>query len=114
MDPLFGEITPVSIFGRLVALKEAAGKIRIIAIVDPITQWALKPLHDWIFRILDCIPQDGTFNQEKPLKSLMSRVRLSKDKFVGSCDMSAATDRLPIKLQVLILQERFGASFSCS
>lgn len=32
--------------GRLVQLFEAAGKVRVIAIVDPITQWVLKPIHD--------------------------------------------------------------------
>jgi hypothetical protein len=49
---------------------EAAGKIRVIAIVDPITQWVLKPLHDWLFSILANIPQDGTFNQDLPIGRL--------------------------------------------
>jgi len=92
-----------SVLGRFAALFEAAGKIRIIAIVDPITQWALKPVHLWIFNILRRIPQDGTFNQDKPIDLLMDLSRRSKDKFIGSCDMSAATDRLPILLQKHIL-----------
>jgi len=36
--PLLGKISVPLKFGRLVSLFEAAGKIRIIAIVDPITQ----------------------------------------------------------------------------
>lgn len=31
--------------GRLVKLLEAAGKVRVIAIVDPITQEILRPIH---------------------------------------------------------------------
>lgn len=94
----------VPAFGRLVKLYEAAGKVRIIAIVDPLTNWLLKPLHDWVFAILREIPNDGTFDQDKPLKPL---AELGK-KFLGSCDMSAATDRLPVKLQALLLGHIFG------
>lgn len=108
----FGTWTYSPCFGRLVALREAAGKIRIIAIVDPLTQWLLRPLHKWIFSILRGIPQDGTFNQEAPIKRLMELSRKSKDQFIGSCDMSAATDRLPIDLQVHILSAKFGRAFA--
>jgi hypothetical protein len=107
-----GTIKYKPMFGRLVALKEAAAKIRIIAIVDPMTQWVLRPLHRWIFAILGDIPQDGTFNQIKPVDRLMKIVRQDKDKFVGSCDMSAATDRLPIVLQKAILAAKFGEKFA--
>lgn len=41
--PKFGSYA--ASFGRLALLKEAAGKIRVIAIVDPLTQWMLRPLH---------------------------------------------------------------------
>jgi len=90
--------------GRLVKLYEPAGKIRVIAIVDPFTNWLLKPLHDWIFGILRLIPQDGTFDQDAPLKTFHT----NNKGFTGSCDMSAATDRLPVKLQALILSHIFG------
>jgi hypothetical protein len=62
--PLHGNIR------RLHFIPEAAGKVRVIAIADCWTQWLLKPLHDWIFACLSCIPQDGTFDQEAPLKLL--------------------------------------------
>jgi hypothetical protein len=109
---ILGEVTPTSILGRLVALKEAAGKIRIIAIVDPLTQWALKPLHDWIFAVLGKIPQDGTFDQALPISRLMKISSKSRDRFIGSCDMSAATDRLPVSLQSQILAHKFGSQFA--
>lgn len=91
--------------GRLCKLYEAAGKVRIIAIVDPFTNWLLKPLHNWLFAILACIDQDGTFDQEKPIQKLLDAHKRS---FIGSCDMSAATDRLPVQLQMLLLSHIFG------
>jgi len=63
---------------------------------------------------LRSLPQDGTFEQVKPINNLMDLSRRSVDKFIGSCDMSAATDRLPIKLQIALLKERFGSSFAYS
>jgi len=49
---------------RLHNLYEAIGKVRTIAIVDYWTNFALKPLHDWMFDILQNLPQDATFDQE--------------------------------------------------
>lgn len=94
--------------GRLVKLYEPAGKVRIIAIVDPLVNWLLKPLHDWVFAILRNIPQDGTFDQDKPIFDLVNLVKKRDKQFIGSCDMSAATDRLPVVLQSMILAHVFG------
>jgi len=106
--------THVPGFGRLCKLYEAAGKVRIIAIVDPFTNWLLKPLHDWVFAILRAIPQDGTFDQDKPINNLIALVkkRDASKRFIGSCDMSAATDRLPVKLQAMILAHVFGSKIA--
>lgn len=48
--------------------KEAAGKVRVFAIIDSITQSALKPLHDFLFDILRSLPNDGTFDQQESIK----------------------------------------------
>jgi hypothetical protein len=53
--------------------KEEPGKIRVFAMVDYLTQVALKPLHKVIFKVLSPIRQDGTFDQEAPLRRLVSR-----------------------------------------
>jgi len=98
--------------GKLALLNEAAGKVRVIAVVDPLTQWALRPLHKWLMAILSKIPQDGTFDQYQPIQRLNSLVRKSKDKFVGSADMSAATDRLPVSLQERLLSYKLGKDFA--
>jgi len=43
---------------------EAAGKIRIFALVDSITQTFMDPLHKILFSFLRKLPNDGTFDQE--------------------------------------------------
>lgn len=92
-----------STIGRLVELPEARGKVRIIAITDWWTQLVFKPIHEAMFKTLKSIPQDGTFDQVRPLRELIARVRLMDSQILYSFDLSAATDRLPIDLQVQIL-----------
>lgn len=67
--------------------------------VDPVTQWILAPLHKYLFSILRKIPMDGTFNQLAPIHRLLKRER----KGLYSLDLSAATDRLPVRLQARLL-----------
>lgn len=86
--------------GRL-AYKEEPGKVRVFAMSDIWTQWILSSLHDSIFSILKKIPNDGTFDQDGAVRLLQSKIERSR--FVFSYDLSAATDRLPIAIQILIL-----------
>jgi hypothetical protein len=86
-------VQPLSYLGKLGTKAEAAGKIRVFAMVDAWTQWALYPFHKLAFMILSGVPMDGTFNQTAPLALLNSR------KGLFSLDLSAATDRLPVSLQ---------------
>jgi hypothetical protein len=92
-----------SSIGKLHAKEEAAGKVRIFAIVDAWTQWSLYPLHKAIFSILRTIPQDGTFDQPAPL------VLLKTERGLWSFDLTAATDRMPLKLQVNLLAILLGS-----
>jgi len=92
--------------GKLGLKPEPAGKIRVFAMVDAWTQWLLAPLHKWIFSILERIPQDGTFDQLSPIKDLQAKYAHSpKNRTFGSIDLSAATDRLPISLQMIVLKQ---------
>jgi hypothetical protein len=93
--------------GGLGLKPEPAGKVRVFALVDCVTQWVMDPLHKRLFTILGKIPQDGTFDQIKPLKAL-----LQKNKSLYSLDLSAATDRLPIVLQMIVLSPLVGANFA--
>jgi len=104
LKPLYGrggrikKWIPVSlsdlVLGRLHALYEPAGKIRVIAIVDYWTQMVLKPLHDWMFKLLENIPMDATFDQEGKVKSFAEK-GFSE---IYSFDLSAATDTIPLEL----------------
>lgn len=117
--------------GKLGTKKEAAGKVRVFAMVDPFTQWILRPLHEAIFSLLKCIKQDGTYDQVKPLTVLLGRQstlrkenRTPGDRPMGwyrlgpklpaktyslfSFDLTAATDRLPLAIQVALLTPVLG------
>lgn len=93
--------------GKLGLKDEAAGKVRVFAMVDCITQWVFRPLHDRLFEILRLIPQDGTFDQERPLAHLGELGKMGQK--LDSFDLSAATDRLPVKLQATLLSSLLGA-----
>lgn len=94
--------------GKLSKKLEPAGKIRVFAIADVWTQSVLKPYHDYIFHLLKNIPQDGTFNQTAPLDLLRQRLSSRPNKWVASYDLSAATDRLPIQVQVQVFSQLFN------
>jgi hypothetical protein len=66
---------PYLSLGRL-SIVEEPGKMRVVAMVDCWTQWLLYPLHRFIFdKLLRVIPQDGTFDQLKPVKKLIGEMR---------------------------------------
>lgn len=98
--------------GRLSTKQEPAGKVRVFAMVDYWTQVALAPLHDYLMDILREIPQDGTYDQLKPLRALLKRVPITQR--VYSYDLSAATDRLSVKLQELLLARMFTQGLAWS
>jgi len=93
-------------FGRL-GFKFEPGKIRVFAMMNLITQTLMHPLHSWIFRHLRLIPNDGTFDQLKPVRKLLERVGTERF-WIASYDLSAATDRLPLTLQTSLLVPLLG------
>jgi hypothetical protein len=105
-DPVTN-VRRITFIGKLGLKVEAAGKVRVFAMVDSFTQWVMKPLHRWIFSVLRDHPSiDGTFDQMRPLL----RVPFGK-RPLFSYDLSSATDRLPISLQVSILSAAFSPEF---
>jgi hypothetical protein len=95
----------VSAFGQFALKEEAAGKLRVFALADVITQSVLKPLHDSMFSLLRLIPNDGTFDQTASV--LRSRDKALKSKCAYSFDLSAATDRLPSTLSAVIISRLY-------
>lgn len=57
-------------------------------------------MHDHVFQILELIPNDGAFDQIRPVKALIARNKNGK---TFCYDLSAATDRFPISIQVDVL-----------
>jgi hypothetical protein len=90
--------------GKLGYKVEPAGKIRVFAMVDSLTQCVMKPLHDLLFSILRKLETDGTFDQMKPAQRLINLGHLA----FWSLDLSSATDRFPLALQQALLSVLIG------
>jgi hypothetical protein len=91
--------------GQLSRKDEAAGKVRVFAMVDIWTQSLLKPLHSMLTSFLGSLPNDGTKDQ------IASWKRAAKKSECGQSfgyDLSAATDRLPISVQISLLSPIIG------
>jgi hypothetical protein len=74
--------------------------------VDIWTQSIMSGIHENLFTILRSIPNDATFDQEAAVKRCFTKVSLAGRSF--GYDLSAATDRLPIALQINILSFFIG------
>jgi len=98
--------------GQLATKEEAAGKVRVFAMVDYWSQISLKGLHDYIFDILKRLPNDGTFDQGASIKRAADKVKISKCSW--GYDLTAATDRLPLELQIGVLASFFSWKFAYS
>jgi hypothetical protein len=94
--------------GKLSLIREAAGKVRIIAIPDAWTQTVLKPLHNVFFDILKAIPSDGTFDQQSCITSFAEQGHSE----IFSYDLKAATDTIPLQLYQGLLEVLFGTELS--
>jgi len=92
--------------GRFGRKLEGSGKIRLFA--NPIFQALLRPLHDWVMRVLSKLDMDGTYNQLAPLYRLKGR----RDLY--SFDLKSATDLLPVDLSGSMLASLFGNEFAQS
>lgn len=60
-----------------------------------------------MFKILRTISQDGTFDQESPILKLQDKFGEKPKGLFSSIDLSSATDRLPIQLQISLLKILF-------
>jgi hypothetical protein len=92
--------------GKLSFKEEAAGKLRVFAMVDIITQSLLGPLHESLFSLFKELPNDFTHNQDKGFAYVQS-LSLKHGRSFGY-DLSAATDRLPLSSQISVLDSLYG------
>lgn len=87
---------------RLHFLADKAGKTRVIALGDVLTQTLCIPLEKEIFRRLRLTPTDGTFDQDKQRVRVREATR--QNIYCFSIDMKSCTDRLPALFQALCLR----------
>jgi len=90
-----------SFLGRLAFKEEAAGKLRVFAMVDVITQSLLEPLHTWLFTLFKRLPNDSTHDQEAAFNYAVKLCNKWGQSF--GFDLSSATDRLPVSSQICLL-----------
>jgi len=68
----------------------------------------MYPLHKFLFLILRGLDVDGTFNQLAPIERLQEKFsRDPRGRMYASIDLSSATDRLPLALQISLIKELF-------
>lgn len=91
------------ILGRLHAIDEPAGKVRVVAITDYWTQVAMKPIHEHLFEILRRIKMDATFDQIGSVNTYFQE-NLSPH---WSFDLKSATDLIPLELYKVVLPPFF-------
>lgn len=94
--------------GRLHSFEEWGGKTRHVAIVDYWTQLVLTPLHDTLFSYLGLLETDATFDQDAASETIKGWT-LNPASELNSFDLTAATDRLPLTLQVNVLAYLLGS-----
>jgi hypothetical protein len=95
--PVFkGKVRKLSYFS------DKEGKTREVAIFDYFSQTSLIPLHKYLFKALKKIPQDFTFDQTGFMSSL------SNAEVFYSIDLTAFTDRFPIRINKDLLSSRIG------
>jgi len=92
------------IHSRLTIVKDKSGKSRPVAIGDYWSQLVLKPIHKWLIASLRKIISDATFDQDYARQKI--RESLTQGKFVGTSDLTAATDRFPAILTYHLLKNK--------
>jgi hypothetical protein len=92
------------IHSRISIVQDKAGKSRPVAIGDYWSQLVLKPIHNWLITSLRKIITDSTFDQDHARRTIRSS--LMKGKFVGTTDLTAATDRFPAVLTYHLLKNK--------
>ena len=86
--------------GRIVSIKDKAGKLRNIAMTCYTVNKTLGPIHRWMINLLSLFPCDST-NQQKGINMMLSKTASHEP--CESKDLSSATDRLPLIVQRRIL-----------
>jgi len=91
---------------KFIRIDDPEAKVRIVGCYDYISQLALTPYSEWAFNSLRNFPKDRTYTQDPVILDKM------ESECYHSLDLSSATDRFPISLQVQFLTEVAGPAFA--
>jgi hypothetical protein len=104
-EDLFPNLDKEGVLRRLTYFPDKEGKSRVVAILDYFSQTALKPLHKFLYARLRTIPQDCTFDQGS------FRTKIEGCPIYYSVDLTAATDRFPIRVISSLLKAVFPEDY---
>jgi hypothetical protein len=93
---------PSAAAGTIQATQEGGLKLRVFANPHPALQCILEGLHQSLFETLRRVPTDCTFDQKSGAERIAQE--LSTGKTVYAFDLSNATDRFPLSLQLCTLK----------
>lgn len=91
---------------KLAYVNDPELKCRVVAVLDWFSQESLRPFHEYIFSILKNMPRDRTFTQLPHIKFK------SQGQCFHSLDLSSATDRFPMALQVKLVESLTSSAFA--
>jgi len=95
----------VDAVGKIGLIQEPGFKLRAVANPNRVYQIALKPLGDAIYKTVQQLPWDCTFDQSKAIPVVQQHLQAKSRCFC--IDLSGATDYFPLSLQIDVLQVLF-------
>lgn len=96
-----------AVHSRIRIKYEPGGKARPFAIVDFFSQSSLKSIHDFTMDWLKGVRTDGSKDHSIAAKAVREWTKFPKLR-TWSFDLTTATDRFPVFLQEIVLEQMFG------
>lgn len=88
--------------GHISFIQEAGAKARVVAVPNAWLQWGFQPLHEWLDSVLQILDYSCVHDQNKGAWYIQER--LKADCCLYSFDLTSATDRFPLTLQLNLLE----------
>ena len=94
--------------GRISFIQEPGFKLRAVANPVMSLQILLDPLKQFVMNALKVIPQDYCHDQNQAIINIQSYLQNNPDKSLYSIDLSDATNNIPLKPQIQLLETFLG------
>jgi hypothetical protein len=90
------------IAGHVAFIQEGGCKARVVAVPNAWIQWLMEPLHAALDRLVQELPESTVHDQNNGAYFMQEHI--SKGSKLWCFDLSSATDRFPIELQLAVLE----------